>query len=770
LKQPDNTGITVFTVIMPLDKIYCYVGETLLNKSNLCQLMELTETLDNTNNEELRGGLFRPGQNCWSIYRSRRVAFLIDAEAYFKAFYETVKRAERSILIVGWDIDSRVNLLRNNSNKRSQEFPTKLGDFLNTVVWRKKGLKAHILTWDFAMVFALGRELLPIFRLPWKTSRHLHFRLDGEHPVGACHHQKIVVVDDTVAFVGGMDLSKRRWDTPQHKADDERRVQPGGFSYPPVHDVQMLVDGEAAAALGKLARERWKHATGQPLEFEGDQNDLPRRTDPWPLHVQPDIENVDVAIARTQSKYKGQKEIREVETLYLDTIKKAQRFIYLENQYLTSHAIGEALKERLLENDGPEIVLVLPEKCDGWLEQTTMGALRHRILWSLRQIDRNKRLAVYYPCVPSLGEQRLNVHAKLMISDDKFLRIGSANLSNRSMGVDTECDLAIEWQGNPHTFKAIAELRHALLGEHLGVEPKKIAKVMDEVRSLIETIESVRRGDHTLKPLEIHPNERVEDFLTATEFVDPEEPIEPEGLVKEFLPEESSGFSKKRIWGLAFFVTFMVGLASAWQWTPLSQLINVENIQRWASLARDYPAGPMITVGLYGVASLAIVPVTVMIVVTAFIFGPLKGAIYALLGCLFAAALTYYLGRYIGRDTVRRLTGTRVNRLSRRLGRHGLIAFLTVRLLPLAPFTTVNMVAGASHIRFRDFFLGTVLGMAPGIVAITVFEHQLEKAIYNPGAKTFSILLLVLGLIILGAVTTRRWLGNKGNDASGQNK
>ena len=104
---------------------------------------------------------------------------------------------------------------------------------------------------------------MPLYALNWKTHSRVRFYMDDKHPVGASQHQKIVVVDDAVAFSGGLDLRKWRWDTPEHHIDDQRRVDPDGKPYPPFHDVQMVVDGAAAAALGQLARERWQRATGE---------------------------------------------------------------------------------------------------------------------------------------------------------------------------------------------------------------------------------------------------------------------------------------------------------------------------------------------------------------------------------------------------------------------------------------------------------------------------------------------------------------------------
>ena len=163
--------------------------------------------------------------NCWRIAPANRAAFLIDGASYFTAFRSAVERARHSILSVGWDFHSRVQLLH---DPEAEDRLVYLGDVLNALVSDRKTLHAHILCWDFAMIYGLERELLPLFKFDWKTHRQLHFRLDGKHPVRASHHQKIVVVDDAVAFVGGIDLTKCRWDTQEHLANDPRRVDHNG--------------------------------------------------------------------------------------------------------------------------------------------------------------------------------------------------------------------------------------------------------------------------------------------------------------------------------------------------------------------------------------------------------------------------------------------------------------------------------------------------------------------------------------------------------------
>ena len=174
--------------------------------------------------------------------------------------------------------------------------------------------------------------------------------------------------------------------------------------------------------------------------------------------------------------YGGQAEVREVERLLTDAIAAAKNVIYIEAQYFTAHKVGDALAKRLEENDGPEIVLVLPERTNGWLSQKTMDVLRERLFKQLLAADHQHRLRLYRPCIPGLGEECVNVHSKIIVIDDELVRVGSANLNNRSMGLDTECDLTFEARGEPRIRSAISAFRSRLLAEHLGVDAVEIEK------------------------------------------------------------------------------------------------------------------------------------------------------------------------------------------------------------------------------------------------------------------------------------------------------
>ncbi len=459
-----------------------------------------------------------PGQTCWRIERADRFALIVDAADYFRFAKAAMLRAKHSIMLIGWDFDTRIQFEPEAASLRG---PNRLGAFLSWLPKQRPGLRIFLLKWDLGMVQALGRGMTPLFILNLITSKRLRLKLDGAHPVGAAHHQKIIVIDDALAFCGGIDMTVDRWDTRHHLDDDPRRIKPNGRAYAPWHDATTAIDGAAARAIGDLARERWRQATGEQLRPS------PNESDVWPDDLTPTIEQVDVAIARTVPGLDGRPDVREIQALYLAAIARAERAIYLESQYLASRRIAEALARRLAEADGPEIVIVLPETTDGWLERKAMGGARHKLLHMLWHADRHKRFGIYYPVTN--GGQAIYVHAKIMVIDDWLLRVGSSNLNNRSMGFDTECDLAVEVA--PGALNAgrmretILSIRTDLLCEHLGVTPEAFASAMNGAGgSLLKAVETLLGSGRTLKALQ--PDDVAEDqsVLAESELLDPERP------------------------------------------------------------------------------------------------------------------------------------------------------------------------------------------------------------------------------------------------------
>ncbi len=696
--------------------------------------------------------ILEAGRNCWRIEAATRVAFLIDGEAYYSALRSALRAARHSILIVGWDIDSRLRLPRVGDDR----LPETLGEFLNTLVARRDALHAHVLVWDFALIYALERDILPLYKLRWRAHRRLHFRMNDRHPPGASQHEKIVVIDDAVAFVGGFDLGKWRWDTRDHAPREPRRVDPDGKPYAPFHDVQMVVDDAAASAVADRARERWYRATGEALKpFPASD------VDPWPDRITPHLRNVEVGVARTEPAYGDVTEVREVERLHLDAIAAAQRTVYIENQYLTSNAVGTALAARLEAAQGPEVVLVLPLKTGGWLEQTTMDVLRARLLERLRAADRHGRLRVFWPRIPGLPEnQCLSLHAKLLFVDDRLVRVGSSNMSNRSMGLDTECDLAVEAR-DESTAQAIERVRNELIAEHLGTAPDAVSEALRTHGSLIAAIEALRGGERTLEVLEGSVPAAVEREVPDSAIIDPERPLEAEVLAERLIYEEERAPTRRRVLSGVATLILLLALAAAWRWTPLGGWLDVELISAWVGRLRESVLGPGVAVLAFIAGGLVVMPVTLLIIVTALVFGPVSGFVYSMLGSVMSGVVSYGIGRALGRHAVRQLAGERINRLSRRLARRGVMTVATLRLIPVAPFTVVNMVAGASHIGFRDFVVGTALGMIPGVGAFTLFADRLQSVVTRPGPGTIVIFVAVAGIIALGGLAANRWLGKR---------
>jgi phospholipase D1/2 len=691
------------------------------------------------------------GKNCWRQVRANRVAFLIDAADYFDAFARAAMRARNSILIVGWDFNSRTRLWGDRGDRPESDPPELLGDFLDELVRRRRGLRIRILVWDFPMIYVMDRETMPLFGLGWQPHRRIQLRYDRNFPVGGSQHQKIVVIDDAVAFVGGIDLANDRWDTSEHLANDPRRgTKTPSISYPPVHDVMVALDADAAGAVAELARERWRRATGESLR------PLEIRNDAWPRDLQADLEQVDVAISRTEPAYDGRPEVREVEMLHVDMIAAAKRLIYIENQYLSSKRIGNAIAAKLQQPDCPDIVMVLRQSSDGWLEGPTMGALRALLLTRLRQADPYRRLHVYYPVVADLQERCINVHAKLCIVDDELARIGSANLNNRSMGLDTECDVCIEAGGDARVRSAIASLRNRLLAEHLDVTPDAVAAALAGTDSAAAAIETLSHGERRLVAMPVE-DEWPASLAPLVEMLDIERPVAAEKLIEQFAPDATVMQSGHVLAWPLVVLSVLVGLFSLWRWTPLAGYVNPQTVIDWAGALAADPLGPLMVMAAYTLATFTMFPRTLITLAAVVVFGPLEGFVYAMLGILAAALLTYYGGRIPSRDTIRRIAGTRLNRLSRELRRRGLISMIAVRVIPVAPFIVVNMVAGAARIRLHHYVLGTIIGMLPGTLAATLLGGQLDTVLRDPGNVSFGLIALVMAVLLAAFLAARWW-------------
>ncbi|MES2336592.1 MAG: phospholipase D-like domain-containing protein [Pseudomonadota bacterium] len=421
--------------------------------------------------------------------------------------------ATHQILLIGWDFDARIKL--GGAEPPEDGGPEQVGEFISWLIERTPTLNVYLLRWDVGALKSLTRGSTVFTVLNWMRHERIHTKLDGHHPTGGSHHQKIVVIDDCLAFCGGIDMTAGRWDTRAHADDDPIRVLPNGDPYEPWHDVTTALQGPAAAALGELSRDRWVKAGGDPIAPP------PPHDGCWPEGLPVDFENVSFAIARTAPEMDDEAGVFEIEALYLAAIASAKRHIYAESQYFASRKVAAAIAKRLDEADGPEIVVVNPETAEGWLEPLAMDTARARLVEALRQRDVHRRFRLYHPF--TAGGTAIYVHAKVLIVDDVVLRVGSSNFNNRSMRLDTECDVALR-SDTPETSACIARIRNGLIAEHLGVEIDAVAERLAATGSLIATIEGLRGPARTLRDYVVPELSSVEEWIADNQVLDPEDP------------------------------------------------------------------------------------------------------------------------------------------------------------------------------------------------------------------------------------------------------
>lgn len=455
--------------------------------------------------------VLRPGETCWRTARADRAAFLIDTEAYFTAVFDALQKARRSILLLGWGFDPRTRLFPDGYD--GPDDPDEVGRILVELACARPELDVRLLIWKSALPISASQEFFPHKARKWFENTPVKFRLDDQVPFGACHHQKVLVIDDRLAFCGGGDIGVDRWDTAHHHDDEPRRIMPKQEHHAPRHEVMMMVDGAAAQALGDLFRERWRRAEhGEEMAPPPDAGG-----DPWPEHVPPALKDLDVAIARTEPAWKGRPLVEEIRRLNLACIAEARDVIYLENQYFTSPLVCEALAKRLGEPDGPEVVLISTGKAPSWFDQMTMDRARGTMIWRLRAADVFGRFRAFYPTTPA-GEVII-VHSKVSVFDDRIARVGSANLNNRSGGFDTECELAVE-QDDPEARLTITAFRDRLVGHFMGMTGDAVSKARAEFGGLGPAIDALNR-EGRLTPIEPPMMTGIGEFIAAYHIGDP---------------------------------------------------------------------------------------------------------------------------------------------------------------------------------------------------------------------------------------------------------
>jgi uncharacterized membrane protein YdjX (TVP38/TMEM64 family) len=251
------------------------------------------------------------------------------------------------------------------------------------------------------------------------------------------------------------------------------------------------------------------------------------------------------------------------------------------------------------------------------------------------------------------------------------------------------------------------------------------------------------------------------DLATYIESVaDPEQPIRADAFFEAVF---GNGHRRRGpVLKVALAALLIVGLALAWRYTPLADLAQPETIRSSLAAFAQSPWAPVLAVATFVAAGFVAFPVTILIAATAAAFGPLPGLLYSTVGVLVSAVITYLVGARLGKEALHNVLGPRLNRIRRKIARRGILAIATIRLVPLAPFTVVNLVAGASAIRPIDFLAGTVLGMLPGLVVLSVLGHQVMRILSHPTVADVAMLVAAVATWIavsvgLQVVVSKRW-------------
>jgi phosphatidylserine/phosphatidylglycerophosphate/cardiolipin synthase-like enzyme len=382
-----------------------------------------------------------------------RLEVLIDGEEAMAAIAEAIASAQQFVHITGWYVTAHFEMVRGGS-------PTVLGHLLAEAAER---VDVRILAWAGAPVPLFHPSRAEVRAGVERLVRQTKIRCEldpREHPLH-CHHEKTVVVDGRVAFVGGIDMTDfggDRNDSSDHPA--RRRL---GW-----HDVGTRLQGPAVADVGGHFAMRWRELTGESVPE-------PPSPEPCGEHTVQVVRTV--AEGMYDSVPRGDFRILES---YIRALISAREFIYLENQFLWAPEIVELLADKLRDPPQPSfrIVVVLPAKANNG-QDDTKGQLGRLIA---ADDGAGRVLAATLRSLSGTREDPLYVHAKVAIVDDHWLTVGSANLNAHSLFNDTEMNVCTDDR------ELARRTRLRLWAEHLDQAPEAIAS-----RSVAEAVDDLWR-------------------------------------------------------------------------------------------------------------------------------------------------------------------------------------------------------------------------------------------------------------------------------------
>ena len=381
-------------------------------------------------------------------------------------------------------------------------------------------------------------------------------------------------------------------------------------------------------------------------------------------------------------------------------------------------------------------MIALPRDSHGWLELKTVGAIRDNLFRRLIASDPHKRLRLVAPVASRARDSATFVHSKVMIVDDELVRIGSANCSHRSMGMDTECDLAVEARGSRDVRDGIRRIRDRLIAEHLGLEIDEVGPAIERSGSLRALVDAHDRADHTLARIELPAEPIPPPSPAVRRAVDPEEPLDFGESVDESVPAVDATIapSALRIWIVPSVAVVAAGAVA------------------WASSGWFRPPELSLVTGvvIFVMGGLALIPLEFLAIASGVAFGGPGGGVVALAGSFAAAAIGYLAGRPIGTAKLSRWMSRRSYRSARQLGARGVAGIAVLRLSGVASAGAIHLLCGAGRVPLVPYLAGTVIGLAPSVAALVWLGAVLRTTLLHPtlwnGLSTIAAGLAVAGV------------------------
>ena len=650
-----------------------------------------------------------------------RFACIQDAADYFRLARQAMLQARDTIFSVGWDISATLDLAAWRRVRRRADPARRAAALARASPAAAALLRPHLGL--RGPLHARAGSAVTRWRLGWRMPRRVHFGFDDHHPFGASHHQKIIVVDDALAFCGGVDLTGHRWDTAAHRLDEPHRLNADGTPYGPYHEIQAMADGPVAAALGALVRDRWD-AMGErtrPLAS-------PAAHDLWPdgRHARSDGRRrghrTDDAAVGTE---RGDSRVRAV-VPRLDR-RGGTLDLHREPVLHEPHARRAPSPSACEEPDGPEVIVVMPKECEGWIEKQTMGVLRHEALEMLV----GGRPAS--PAAPRLSGGVAGAgrrHVRAFQGDDRRRSPAPHRLRRTSRtgrwasirnAISSPMPAPIRCAARACSAPAIACWESSS-----ACAPEVVAAEIARLGSLGALIDARADADRTLLPVDMTPPEertagggegRGGSRRTSRPRRRDDRRASAARRTRRSQRDPSAPGCLRHHRGAP-------GCRTSADWNAA------------ASTARSRPPASRrcscIALAVVVVAHLALVPLELLAVLAGVAFGSTVGG---------GVAPRWRVDRRRRRLRRRARPGPgklmswmsrRAYRSTRQLGAHGVVGVAVLRLMSIASALSVHLVCGATRVPVGAYLLGSAAGLAPPMFVLAGVGSLLRTAFRDP--------------------------------------